>query len=67
MENPDTYDITFRNAKTFDSFMSRGSITALFKDGRGPAIYDFSDLEAGKTYSTAICSIPARAESLEQS
>lgn len=65
-ETPDTYAITFKSAERFDKWMDRGNIKGLFKDGKGPAINEFSDLMPEAMYTTAVCSIPARVASLEQ-
>jgi hypothetical protein len=65
-ETPDTYAMKFKNGQRFDKWMERGNIAALFKDGMEPAVYAYSHLVPGATYTTTIRSVPARVSNLEQ-
>jgi len=67
LQDPELYDITFFSEAKFDSWLGRGFITGLFKEGQAPAIIYYDDLEDNALYTLEMCSgIPTRIKSMEK-
>jgi len=67
VQDPELYDITFFSEAKFDSWLGRGFITGLFKEGQAPAIIYYDDLEDNALYTLEMCSgIPTRIKSMEK-
>jgi len=67
LQDPELYDVTFFSEAKFDSWLGRGFITGLFKEGQAPAIIYYDDLEDNALYTLEMCSgIPTRIKSMEK-